>query len=403
MELYQLQDLLGQGDFGEVYRAIDTETRQPVAVKLIYPRVATQDGFRYRLENKARVVAALRHPHINKVFAYLDQQDGFFVAMNLVQAGGLDRYLSQKLQPFIGEALMLVRQLAEALQFAHDRGIFHLNIKPGNVLLKPVVGAEPFYGLLTDFGLGSPLEVSEAPSPESLAYAAPEFFAGHAVEGRADIYALGALLYRLVVGDLPFHPSSIESATQMHLEMTPPALGTRHLGLLAADLKAMIAKAMAKNPAHRFQTPADMAAAIQEVEKSPTVMSESTERMDVTSLGGYLAMMTAQYQVPDSEIHSDQLVILRQGDEPRYVDLTRHLYVLGRDSSADIVLASSRVSRRHATLQRRQDGTYIVSDLGSTNRTYLDQRPLPPHVAQPWPPRQSLHVGEFTLKLRLAP
>ena len=242
---YRLEEIVGHGGMGVVYRAHDLALERPVALKLLAPSLAEDPEFRERFLVESRLAASLDHPNVVPIHDAGEADGQLYLAMRYVEGTDLKRLLRDEgpLEP--SRAIAICSQIAEALDTAHTRGLVHRDVKPSNVLLD-----EEEHAYLADFGLTRRLS-DQAPdfdaglSLGTPAYVAPEQIEGEDVAGRADQYSLACLLHECLTGEPPF-PRSSEAATLFaHLEETPPA---------PAGLEDVIPRAMAKDPADRYES-----------------------------------------------------------------------------------------------------------------------------------------------------
>ena len=240
---YRLEELVGRGGMGVVYRAHDVALERSVALKLLSPHLAEDRDFRERFLVESRLAAALEHPNVVPIHDAGEADGQLYLAMRYVEGTDLKRLLQKDglLEP--ARAIAICAQVAEALDAAHARGLVHRDVKPSNVLLD---GDEHAY--LADFGLTRRLS-EQAPGFEAglslgtPSYVAPEQIEGKKVDGRADQYSLACMLCECLTGKPPF-PRGSEAATLFaHLEEAPPA---------PAGLESVIPKAMAKDLAERY-------------------------------------------------------------------------------------------------------------------------------------------------------
>jgi YVTN family beta-propeller protein len=238
-----------------VYRAYDERLKRRVALKLIAPELSGDEGFRARFLAETELAAALEHPHVVPVYDAGEVEGQLYLAMRFVEGADLKRVLGEQgwLEP--ARALALLAQVAGALDAAHARGLVHRDVKPSNVLLD---GQEHVY--LTDFGLSRRLAEPGAAGAQRLslgtpAYAAPEQIAGAEADGRADLYSLGCLLYECLAGRPPFPRESELAVLWAHLEDDPPTPPDQ------PELAPVLAKALAKDPAERYGSGAELIAA----------------------------------------------------------------------------------------------------------------------------------------------
>ena len=251
---------------GVVFRATDLALDRPVALKLIAPDAALDPVFRARFEHECRAAAAIDHPHAVEVF-HAGQEDGvLYVTMRYVEGTDLGALLAEEpaLEP--ERAVALVAQVAGALDEAHRRGLVHRDVKPTNVLIAERNGVE--HAFLTDFGLTKRSETDSGLTRPGFAmgtadYMAPEQARGSDVDGRADIYALGCVLYKALSGAVPFdRPSDLEKMWA-HLNDEPPSLLTARPELPHA-LDEVVRRALAKDRDTRHATAGEFARAAQE-------------------------------------------------------------------------------------------------------------------------------------------
>ncbi len=262
---HRIEGVAGRGGMGVVYRALDLDLGQRVAMKVIADHFAADAEFRERFKREARHAASLRScAHAATVYRYGDQDGLVFITMDLVEGPDLGEVLAREGALHPQRAAYLTAQIAEALDAAHARGLVHRDVKPENVLLERTGHAER--AVLTDFGLAKSLDGTRFSATGTFAgtanYAAPEQWLGEQVDARTDIYALGAVLFQMLSGDVPFPRPSTPSKMHAHLREPPPVLRDRGLdGPVARAFDGVVMTAMAKNPDARFPTAGALAAA----------------------------------------------------------------------------------------------------------------------------------------------
>jgi CHASE2 domain-containing sensor protein len=262
---YRLEDIVGRGGMGVVYRATQLALDRPVAVKLIATDRAQDPAFRERFTLESRAAAAIEHVNVIPVYEAGEDDGLLFIAMRLVDGIDLAHLLSevQTLEP--ERAASIIGQLAGALDAAHGRGLVHRDVKPANALL---TFDEPEHVYLTDFGLarhiGSGAGLTRADAwIGTLDYMAPEQLTGGEVSGAADTYALAGVLYQCLTGEVPFPRDNEAAKLWAHVNAPPPA-PSRLRPDLPAQIDAVIARGMAKEPSARFATATDLARAAAE-------------------------------------------------------------------------------------------------------------------------------------------
>jgi streptogramin lyase len=249
---YRIEALIGRGGMGVVYRAYDLRLRRTVALKLLAPHLAVDDRFRARFVRESELAMSLEHPHVVPIYDAGDVDGRLYLAMRLVEGTDLRALLRAegKLEPARG--VSIAGQVGNALDAAHAEGLVHRDVKPSNVLLDR---DEHVY--LADLGLtrrleelGPPVEERSVGTP---AYLAPEQIEGRPIDGRADVYSLGCLLYECLTGATPFRADSRLAAAWAHLEEEPPSASERNPDLPPA-IDGVVRKALAKAPDERYPT-----------------------------------------------------------------------------------------------------------------------------------------------------
>ncbi len=258
---YRLLERIGSGGMAAVYRAQQTNIDRQVAVKIMLPDLARDPDFVRRFEREANTIAQLEHPHILPVYDYgLDEaQQLVYLVTRLMTGGTLEERLVDRGPLSLAEAERVLEQLGGALHHAHQRGVFHRDLKPSNVLLDEFGNV-----YLTDFGIAKLKDVTALTHTGLVmgtpAYMAPEQWRGDPIDGRADIYALGVLLYQMLTGQLPFDAPTPPQMMYLHLEQEPPLLADKVAGL-PAGIDTVVHQALAKDREWRFASAAEMVAA----------------------------------------------------------------------------------------------------------------------------------------------
>ena len=257
---YELIRRLGEGGMARVYLARDVRLGREVAVKVLEPHLAERPGFRERFLREARVAASLDHPHIVPLYDFGESNSLLYLVMPYVSGGSLQEML-KRAPLLLGEVVAYGSQIADALDYAHQRKVIHRDVKPANMLLHADGRL-----MLSDFGLAKILDSSrprvskgqpDAGTPE---YMAPEQIEGHTDE-RSDVYALGVVLYLLLTGHLPFTgatSSAIMDAHLYHLPSQPRQLNPA----VTPAIQAVVLRALAKRADDRFQRAGDLSAAL---------------------------------------------------------------------------------------------------------------------------------------------
>ncbi len=252
---YRIEALVGRGGMGVVYRVYDLRLKRNVALKLIAPELSQDESFRERFLTETELAASLEHPNVVPIHDAGEYEGQLYLTMRYVEGSDLKALLGDERALGPERAIAICSQVAAALDAAHERGLVHRDVKPSNVLLD-----SQEHAYLADFGLSRRLS-ERAPGLEPTfsvgtpAYVAPEQIEGEDVDGRADVYSLGCLLYECLTGEAPYPRDSELAVLWAHLHDPPPA---------PAGLEEVMAKALAKEPGDRYATCSELAEAARE-------------------------------------------------------------------------------------------------------------------------------------------
>jgi eukaryotic-like serine/threonine-protein kinase len=275
---YEIVGPLGAGGMGEVYKARDTRLDRTVAIKVLPARFAADPQFRERFDREARAVAALNHPHICTLYDVGHQDGTDFLVMEYLEGETLATRLAHGALP-LGQALRFAIEVADALDKAHRSGIFHRDLKPGNIMLLKS-GAK-----LLDFGLAKARRpvvagtgLSMLPTTRAnltaqgailgtFQYMAPEQLEGREADTRTDIFAFGAVLYEMLTGRKAFAGATQASVIGAIMHADPPLLSTLQ-PLAPASLDRLVGRCLVKDPDERWQSVADLASELRWIEQT---------------------------------------------------------------------------------------------------------------------------------------
>ncbi len=258
---YEIKALLGQGGVAEVYRAHNPNLRQDVAIKVLHPYNLQSTESVARFQREAHAIAALSHPNILRVFDFDEHHGIHYLVMELIEGPTL-QYLLEDVQQktnkcmSLEEVMKYFSQLVAAIVYAHEHGVTHRDLKPSNIMI-----ASQDRLVLTDFGLAR-LVGGQAVTAANIvagtpAYMAPEQATGGEISHKADIYALGVILFQMITGDVPFKGDTYTTVIFKHLHESPPR-PTSLMCNLPPIYDDVILKALAKAPAERFDTAQEM-------------------------------------------------------------------------------------------------------------------------------------------------
>ncbi|MEO8955362.1 MAG: protein kinase [Ktedonobacteraceae bacterium] len=272
---YELRHRLAQGGMAEVYLGYDRRVRRQVAIKVLYGR---DEFFVRRFEREALAVGTLSHDHILPLYDFGEQRPWYYLVMPYVEGGTLREYLLKRKRLSLEEAASFLDQIASSLQYAHDHGVVHRDVKPSNILLR-----RDGYAYLVDFGLAKAMMGAESLTSAGAMVGTPEYMAPEQSNGqndyRSDIYSLGVILYQMLTGRVPFMAESPVAISLKHIQTQPTA--PRELNEeIPLSVEEVIMKAMAKDPNERYQEAQALSSAywkaLQNEQAQPTVSETDT-------------------------------------------------------------------------------------------------------------------------------
>jgi len=278
---YQVIEPIAEGAMGAVYRGERLKLGRAVAIKIMHDALPDELASRQRFEREAKLMARLEHPHCVSVIDFGLHDGKPFLVMDLVRGTSLLDILDKagRIEP--ARAAEITRQILSGLAHAHELGIVHRDIKPANIMLTERTGMGEQVRIL-DFGLARPALDSTKLTTGIVVgtpnYMAPEQIKGGAIDGRTDLYAVGVLLYELLTGVKPFIADDPLAVVRKHLHAAPPTLAQGAPGIAFGELEDVIGKALAKAPAHRFASAAEMSGAIDQAITRRASLAETMAR-----------------------------------------------------------------------------------------------------------------------------
>src|SRR5256884_2255976 len=244
---YKLDERIAGGGMGDVWRGTYEVLGRTVAVKILLPALLEEPGFAERFRGEARTMATINHPGVVDVYDYGSENATAFLVMEYVEGDALSRTLSRVGRLTPARTMALVAQAADALHAAHDKGIVHRDVKPGNLLVRPNGTL-----VLTDFGIARSALVGQLTQAGSVlgtaSYISPEQAAGRVATPLSDVYSLGVVTYQCLAGQRPFEGENPVEIAMRHVRDAPPPLPAD----TPPAVRGIVERAMAKDPAARF-------------------------------------------------------------------------------------------------------------------------------------------------------
>jgi serine/threonine-protein kinase len=271
-----IEELLGQGGMARVYRGRQENLDRQIAIKVLPPYYAADPAFIERFKLEARAMAQLAHPNIVIIHDTGEESGRLYIIMEYVAGGTLRKKIAAGMP--MSEITRIVNEVASALTYAHSRGIVHRDVKPVNVLMDTNGRA-----VLSDFGIAKILQTSAVLTQSGAGVGTPEYMSpeqcrgNSTVDARADIYALGVMVYEMLTGHTPFEADSYTALAHSHIYEAVPPPSQRNPRISPA-VQAVVLKALEKNPADRFQSATDMALALEQAADAQQPLPRASDR-----------------------------------------------------------------------------------------------------------------------------
>lgn len=433
---FRITRMLGQGGMGAVYEATDINLDRQVAIKVMHNHLAAQSSFQQRFLQEARTAARLNHPNIVRLFSFDKIDNQLFIEMELITGGNLRTYMKRLKEEgsFIDypEAIELIIQLADGLDYAHQQGMIHMDIKPDNVVLQPEDSKRRkglnYRPVLTDFGLAQITTAGEAAITDqplgTYAYMSPEQCLAEKIDARTDIYSLGVMLYELAVGQLPFKPKTIAEAARMHGRepITLPSVLRRGF---PENLETIIIKCLHKKPDKRYQSAGELVDALRAIHEpirdsqsniTPLPMIVKSQQpppdeedfdefdTDLVTILNDAPLSPDRPALPKPEFTPEQaahdcLIFYSEKQKTFIAPLIEDKLTIGRGQTQDIRLEGRSSSRAHARIERKPNGRYYLIDAGSSNGIWIDHDKLEKNAPDILTFNSVVRMGDYWVEL----
>ncbi|MDH3644213.1 MAG: serine/threonine protein kinase, partial [Gammaproteobacteria bacterium] len=359
---FQIQKEIGRGGMARVYLAVQKKFGRLVALKVVSADYANDVHFRKRFIQESRINARLTHPNIVQVYDVGSHEALLYLVLEYVRGGDLNQRLERGIH--VRELIRVVNDIGKALDHAHAKGFVHRDIKPENILFR-----EDGSAVLTDFGIARLVDANPSITRVGTVvgtpqYMSPEQASGRELDGRSDLYSLGVVFYRMLTGEVPYRADSAVSIGIKHLQEPVPRLPT-YLGAF----QEVIDRCLAKKPEHRYQSGAELGAALEAIQSDAAVPNATIKAKAVTTRE-IRAMGSSLMTTPRDPVRAE-----RQTQRQRRRRLARRL------GSVTLVLAIA-AAGVYLVEQEPQWVTRMLAVTGIAED---------PEVQEAWSTAQSLH------------
>lgn len=268
---YSIIEKIGQGGMGEVYKAVHTKLDQTVAIKVLSSEYSLNPSMRKRFINEARIQAKFSHPNLVNIFNLVERDSNVFIVMEYINGGTLEQYLENSNVLTEDESISISKQVLNALQFMHSKGVVHRDIKPSNIMFTE--GGEV---KVADFGIAKVMNEATKHTKTgmlgSVIYVSPEQILGEKTSIATDIYSFGITLYRMVTGRTPFRGNSEYKVMQGHLKEKPiPPI--KFNSNISKSLNKIILKSISKEPKKRYSSVSEFTKSITNIQNNQGVFN----------------------------------------------------------------------------------------------------------------------------------
>ncbi|MFJ8578865.1 protein kinase [Micromonospora sp. NPDC093277] len=290
---YRLDERIASGGMGDVWRGTDQVLGRTVAVKSLLPALLDEPGFAERFRGEARTMATINHPGVVDVYDFGSDQQIAFLVMEYVEGDALSSTLSRVGRLTPARTMALLAQAADALHAAHEKGIVHRDVKPGNLLVRPNGTL-----VLTDFGIARSDLVGQLTAAGSVlgtaSYISPEQATGAVATPTSDVYALGVVAYQCLAGRRPFEGDNPLEIAMKHVREAPRPLPAD----IPPSVKAIVERAMAKDPAARWPSAAALASVARQTKLALSQQARGGKSHPISGVPASPAAPAARAQVP---------------------------------------------------------------------------------------------------------
>lgn len=321
---YRIDEVVGRGGMGVIYRATESRPERVVALKVVAPELAADLGFRERFLRESQIAASIEHPHVVPVLRVGEENGMLFIAMRYIRGRDLGAIIASEGRLDLGRTARVVDHVADALDTAHELGLVHRDVKPANILVE--TRRRGVHAYLTDFGLTKSFAASGGLTSTGVVvgttdYMAPEQWQGGRLDARVDVYSLGCVLFEALTGDVPYFREAHAARMYAHLSAPPPTVSDLVPGI-PARFDGIIARALAKRPDQLFPSAGDLGlAVVAAAEDRPIARPErSVATGEAAPIGDDDTALVPETAPQHGPQDPSTLLPLPQGHDPRAGD-----------------------------------------------------------------------------------